>query len=38
LGILGVLDQAGHVIQERIQLPREPKRLVLRKPTARVEL
>ena len=38
LGILGVLDQAGHVIQERIQLPREPKRLVLRKPTACMEL
>ena len=38
LGILGLLDHAGHVIQKRIQLPREPKRLVFRKPAARVEL
>src|SRR5262249_55023954 len=38
LGIPVLLDHAGYLIHERIQLPRQPKRLVLRKPAARCEL
>jgi hypothetical protein len=38
LCILPLSDQGGHALEERVQLARDPKRLVLRKPTARVKV